>query len=81
MVTQKDAVLKAITKFGKAGLTEEAKAKIYAHLERDFKAGKIELRPTEANLNKLADAKLLRLYVIGLVSNWIRKDPRLKKAA
>jgi hypothetical protein len=81
---QRDAVFAAVTKHAKSNkISDEARQKIYAQLEREFVDGKIVLAPTESNLEKLAEPRLLRNYVIGLVANWLRKDERLagKKAA
>lgn len=81
-MTQKEAVFKMVTKYCRSkNLSDETKAKIYAQLERDFVNGKISLKPTVGNLMKLADERLLRNYISGLVSNWLRKDDRLHKIA
>lgn len=58
-------------------LNETHLKKIYDALVAGFKAGKISLKPTENNKKKLAEASELRAYVIGLVGNWLRRDPRL----
>lgn len=80
--SQKEAVYKAVVKFSKGkSLSDEAKAKIYLQLENDFLGGRIGLKPTAENLIKLAEARILRTYIIGLVSNWLRKDDRLAKIA
>ncbi len=82
VVSQKEAVFKAVAKHCKGKkLSDDAKTRIYAQLESDFLAGKINLKPTEGNLMKLADERLLRNYIVGLVSNWLAKDERLAKIA
>lgn len=50
---------------------------IYEALEVGLKDGNIFLKPTESNFQKLNDPRALRVYVIGLLNNWIRKDNRL----
>ena len=80
VTTQKQAVYSAVKRYAKRNtLSGAAKFKIYEQLEKDFLAGRIELKPTAENLIKLADEKALRSYIIGLTSNWLRKDERLSK--
>lgn len=43
----------------------------------DFKTGKTTFLDTQLNKEKLQDNEKLKKYVIGLCSNWFRKDPRL----
>jgi hypothetical protein len=43
----------------------------------DFKSGKTVFLDTQQNKEKLLDDEKLKKYVIGLCSNWFRKDPRL----
>ncbi len=43
----------------------------------DFKSGKTKFFDTPLNTEKLQDDEKLKKYVIGLCSNWFRKDPRL----
>lgn len=51
--------------------------KICTALVAGFQAKKIVLKETEANKKKLADAKVMELYCVGLLNNWLRRDPRL----
>lgn len=81
-LSQKEAVYKVVMSATKGkGLSEVAKQKIYAQLIDGFVNGRIEFKLTEGNLVKLADERALRNYIIGLTSNWLRKDPRLAKLA
>lgn len=80
--TQKEAVYKAVMRYAnKNKLSGEAKFKVYAQLEKDFLNGKVFLKKKKTNLMKLKHRQLLRNYITGLVSNWIRKDERLVKIA
>ena len=88
-MTQKDAVLGAVTQvltnnnilFTPSStnvvplLTRDLCLQINAVLVAEFTAGNVELS-NEAK-NKLSNVTDLRAYVSGLVSNWVRKDPRL----
>lgn len=81
-VTQKQAVYSAVMRYSKRNkLSGAAKFKVYEQLESDFLAGKVFLKKKKTNLMKLKDRQLLRNYIVGLVSNWIRKDDRLVKFA
>lgn len=81
-ITQKESVYRAIKRYAiKNKLTGVARFKVYDQLEKDFLSGKAEFKLTESNLMKLADRRLLRSYIQGLVSNWLIKDERLKKVA
>lgn len=64
---------------GKAGdlLNPEMRKQVTDSLCADFKAGKISLRETPANKEKLSDEKELRVYTTGLINNWLRRDKRL----
>lgn len=88
-MTQKDAVFSAISQILATNnisfqpsstnvaslLTRELRAQINAVLVANFNAGSIEL--SDDAKNKLQDVAELRAYISGLVSNWVRKDPRL----
>lgn len=81
-LSQKEAVYKCVMRYAKRNkLTMEAKFKVYAQLERDFINKKVFLKPKRANFAKLKHRQLLRNYVTGLLSNWLRKDARLIKIA
>lgn len=58
-------------------LNETHIKKICAALVAGFQAKKFALKDTEANKQKLADPKVMELYCIGLLNNWLRRDPRL----
>ncbi len=58
-------------------LNEAHIKKICASLVAGFQAKKIALKDTEANKQKLADAKVMELYCLGLLNNWLRRDKRL----
>lgn len=88
-MTQKDAVFNAITQVfasnsisftpnatNVAGLlTRELRSQINARLVTDFSSGSVEL--SDDAKSKLENVLELRAYISGLVSNWVRKDPRL----
>ncbi|MBS1959974.1 MAG: hypothetical protein JST80_10910 [Bdellovibrionales bacterium] len=61
----------------KPHMTEERLKKVYANLATAFKAKKVVLKDTPNNQKKLTDEGELKNYIIGLVNNWIRRDPRL----
>jgi|ERR1019366_3501639 hypothetical protein len=82
VMTQEEAVFQAIINVvgeqeGAYAPTKEERSQITEILVEGFKAGKIALKETPANADKLADDAKLRSYCSGLQSNWIRKDPRL----
>ncbi len=58
-------------------LNETHVKKICGALAAGFQSKKIALKDTEANKQKLTDAKLMELYCLGLVNNWLRRDERL----
>lgn len=58
-------------------LNETHIKKICTALVAGFQAKKIALKDTEANRQKLADAKVMELYCLGLLNNWLRRDKRL----
>ena len=58
-------------------LTQEMRDVIYKSLAQEFVAKKIALKITESNQRKMSDPNVLRVYIIGLVNNWLRRDVRL----
>ncbi len=54
--------------------------KVYERLSKGFAEKKIALKDTASNQKKLAEPKLLQVYLIGLVNNWVKRDPRLNGA-
>lgn len=58
-------------------LNEEMTKTICSELVSRFLSGAITLKPTESNQKKLSDVKLMELYVVGLVNNWLKRDRRL----
>lgn len=89
-VSQKEAVYKSVIGVLKengidlspnqnAGvfLNEEMKQKIYSVLEKGFQKGKVFLKDTPSNQEKVKDPVLLRVYIVGLVNNWLKRDSRL----
>lgn len=82
VMTQEEAVFQAITNVcgeqeGKFEPSKEERAQITEILVEGFKAGRITLKDTPSNNEKLADDAKLRAYCSGLQSNWLRKDERL----
>jgi cold shock CspA family protein len=61
----------------KSLLNEAQIKKICAALVASFQAKKVALKDTEANKQKLTDSKLMGLYCLGLLNNWLRRDARL----
>ena len=61
----------------KDSLTPEILSTLYDRVCKDFKDGKGKLKDSPLNKEKLEDDKKMRVYVIGLCSNWLRRDPRL----
>jgi hypothetical protein len=89
-VTQRQAVYSAVVSVfnesgieffdgvdAKAKMSKEHRGQVNAILVLGFMTGEIELKDTEANRAKLADASLMKEYVSGLQSNWLAKDERL----
>jgi len=88
-MTQKDAVFSAVSQIlasnnisftanstnATSVLNRELRAQINTRLVADFQSGSVEL--SDDAKNKLNDTAELRAYISGLVSNWLRKDPRL----
>ena len=58
-------------------LNETHIKRICAALVASFQSKKIALKETEANKQKLTDSKLMGLYCLGLLNNWLRRDARL----
>lgn len=84
VMTQEEAVFQAITNVcgeqedgAKFEPSKEERAQITEILVESFKAGKIALKDTPSNREKLSDDAKMRNYCSGLQSNWLRKDPRL----
>lgn len=50
---------------------------LYDRVCEDFTSGKAPLKLTPGNTEKLNDPRKLRVYVVGLCSNWLRRDPML----
>lgn len=61
----------------KVFLNSLTRKQVYESIEAGLKDGSIFLKPTESNFQKLNDVRAMRIYVIGLINNWIRKDNRL----
>jgi hypothetical protein len=90
-ISQKDAVFNEVKKILAAAKINVSKGKaISTYLTKDhrkavvdalvtgFKNKQYPLKDTEGNRKKLADDKLLRAYVIGLLKNWLERDQRLQ---
>ena len=58
-------------------VTSDLRKQIIDEVISLFESGKIEFKDTESNRAKLANAKLLRNYVNGLVTNWFNKSKEL----
>lgn len=58
-------------------LTPEHREAIYKLLAQGFSEKRIALKTSESNQKKMSDPKALQVYIIGLVNNWLRRDPRL----
>lgn len=58
-------------------LSEAHTKKICSALVTGFQSKRIVLKDTEANRQKLADVKVMELYCLGLLNNWLRRDKRL----
>jgi len=81
-MTQEEAVFQAIKNVmgeveGAYEPSKEERALVTEILVEGFNAGRIALKDTPANAEKLADVSKLRSYCSGLQSNWLRKDTRL----
>lgn len=84
VMSQREAVYSAIcsvtenTEFdGQVELSKEEKEQVYGMLTEGFRSGTIHFEDTPSNREKLSTPSKLNAYVSGLVSNWLRKDPRL----
>ena len=62
---------------GKVELTESQRDEVHAKVCEGFLSRKIDFADTPSNREKLASKTKLSQYVSGLISNWLRKDPRL----
>jgi CMP-N-acetylneuraminic acid synthetase len=58
-------------------LNETQIKRICAALVASFQSKKVILKDTESNNQKLKDSKLMELYCLGLLNNWLRRDARL----
>ena len=61
----------------KPHLTEDRLKRVYQGITQGFQAKKIALKDTPSNQKKITEANLLHTYIVGLVNNWVRRDPRL----
>lgn len=90
MTSQKEAVFNAVTNVfnqnnvrfesgqnANSLMTDELRGQVFNIVVEGFRSGTIAFEDTPANRTKLNDSKELTKYVSGLISNWIRKDPRL----
>jgi len=57
-------------------LTKEMRDQVIGIIMTGFKAGKIPLKDTPANREKLADEAKLKEYTISTLNNWLLKDER-----
>ncbi len=57
--------------------TKELRGQVHEIVCEGFQSGRIDFADTPSNKAKLADRAKLSAYVSGLISNWVRKDPRL----
>jgi len=76
-LTREEKIVVADKQAVKPLLNETHVKKICTALVAGFQAKKIALKDTESNRQKLADAKLMELYCLGLLNNWLRRDKRL----
>ena len=58
-------------------LTKEIRNSVVDRVCNMFQTGEVTLKDTPENASKLGDAKELRRYVVGLVTNWHNKDKNL----
>jgi hypothetical protein len=80
VISQKEAVFNAVVEVlgdfsGVAELSTEQRKEVINSLMSGFASGTVELS-AEASAKYDTEAKL-KSYTQGLVSNWLRKDPRL----
>jgi hypothetical protein len=74
---QKDAVFETVTSVtgfngGKLEMSKDQRDRVVDILVGKFNDGQVELSSPQADIKK---------YVIGLVNNWVRKDPRFNDGA
>lgn len=62
-------------------MTKEIRSNIVDRVCTMFQSGEVTFKDTDSNTSKLADAKELRKYVAGLVTNWHNKDKSLNAGA
>ena len=62
-------------------VNSEIRSEITDRIVTFFQEGQVEFKSTESNQDKLNDAKKLRSYVTGLITNWFNKDPQLNGGA
>jgi len=58
-------------------LSKDERSLVHQMVCEGFRNGTVEFENTPANQEKLASDSKLSQYVSGLISNWLRKDPRL----
>ena len=81
-MNQREAVFAAVTAIKKVDghkveLTSDERAKVVTLVCEAFENSEVTFKDTDANSLKLKDEKELKKYVVGLVNNWLRKDPKL----
>jgi hypothetical protein len=87
---QKDAVYNAVTSVIKNSgkkfengmnvqtiMSDTERDSVHAIIATGFKEGTISLEDTPSNREKLVSEAKLNQYVSGVISNWVRKDPRM----
>lgn len=57
-------------------MTDEIRGQVHAIVCESFQQGKVELKDTQSNREKLENPAKMSSYVSGLISNWYRKDKR-----
>lgn len=62
-------------------VTPELRSEITHRIVTMFQKDEVEFKSTESNQEKLNDAKKLRSYVTGLITNWFNKDTNLNGGA
>jgi hypothetical protein len=62
-------------------VNSEIRSEITDRIVTMFQEGQVEFKSTESNQDKLNDAKKLRSYVTGLITNWFNKDTQLNGGA
>lgn len=79
-VVREEKIVVADRQAVKPLLNETHIKKICMSLVVGFQGKKIALKETEANKKKLGDTKLMELYCLGLLNNWLRRDKRMNGA-